>query len=279
MRYGNPVLHGKKLGHRGKGGRGGSRLLCLFVKSFLCGFSAKTTQEHLFTSHRSASEVWVDSDKLENFSRNGNYVVVARSHSIYDWALIFHPTVHNMYLFSGCALPPEKEKREHFDSNCITPVSTKFLIKILHCTSKWLRCFSENISLQVQYVILIKQQVCPHHFCWLLSVEHDLGNTVQMQAFQMHIQLLGVWNKMFSNICDVSSALLTNLSVLSAGNWVYGKPISVPAVLYRRPVEPWPRLEKHQGDTLWCQCAWRRRTQNHGLHSQAKRWVTCFCWR
>ena len=52
------------------------------TKSFLSGFRAKTTQEHLFTSHRSASEVWVDSDILENFSRNGSYMVVARSHSI-----------------------------------------------------------------------------------------------------------------------------------------------------------------------------------------------------
>ena len=58
------------------------RPLCLFVKSFLSGFRAKTTQEHLFTSHRSASEVWVDSDILENFSRNGSYVVVVWSHSI-----------------------------------------------------------------------------------------------------------------------------------------------------------------------------------------------------
>ena len=36
----------------------------------------------LFTSHRSACEVWLDSDVLENFSRNGGYVVLARSHSI-----------------------------------------------------------------------------------------------------------------------------------------------------------------------------------------------------
>ena len=81
------MLHGKNLqdtfniilGHRG--GWGWVRLVCLFVKSFLSGFRAKTTQGHLFTSHRSASEVWVDSDILENFSRNGSYVVVARSHS------------------------------------------------------------------------------------------------------------------------------------------------------------------------------------------------------
>ena len=62
------VLHcKKKLRERGGGGGGG----------------AKTTQEHLFTSHRSASEVSrVDSDILKNFSRNGGYMVVAGSHSI-----------------------------------------------------------------------------------------------------------------------------------------------------------------------------------------------------
>ena len=45
-------------------------------------FWGKTTQEHLFTSHRSACQVWVDSDILENFTRNGTNAVVARSHSI-----------------------------------------------------------------------------------------------------------------------------------------------------------------------------------------------------
>ena len=50
------------------------------VKSSL--FLEKTTQEHLFKSHRSAHEDWVDSDILENFSRNGGYVVLARSHSM-----------------------------------------------------------------------------------------------------------------------------------------------------------------------------------------------------
>ena len=33
-------------------------------------------------SHRSAREVWVDSDILDNFSRNGGYVVLVRSHSV-----------------------------------------------------------------------------------------------------------------------------------------------------------------------------------------------------
>ena len=61
-------------GTEGEGG--GAGLLCLFVKSFLSGFRAKTAQEHLFTSHRSTCEVWVDSDILENFSRNGGYVVL-----------------------------------------------------------------------------------------------------------------------------------------------------------------------------------------------------------
>ena len=63
-------------------GGGGERTSGLFVKSFLPAFRKKTTQEHLFKSHRSAREVRVDSDILENFSRNGSYVVLARSHSI-----------------------------------------------------------------------------------------------------------------------------------------------------------------------------------------------------
>ena len=67
----------------GGGGGGGERTSGLFVKSFPAGFRKKTTQEHLFKSHkRSAREVWVDSDIPENFSRNGGYVVLARSHSI-----------------------------------------------------------------------------------------------------------------------------------------------------------------------------------------------------
>ena len=67
-------------GTEGEGG-GGGRLLCLFVKSFLNG-CRETTQEHLFTSHRSACKVWVDSAILENFNRNGTNVIAARSHSI-----------------------------------------------------------------------------------------------------------------------------------------------------------------------------------------------------
>ena len=60
-------------------GRENFRPVCQVFPSCLKG---KTTQEHLFTSHRSACEVWVDSDILENFSQNGGYVVLARSHSI-----------------------------------------------------------------------------------------------------------------------------------------------------------------------------------------------------
>ena len=54
----------------------------LFVTSFLPAFREKTTQEHLFTSHRSACKVWVDFDILENFTQNGTNMIVARSHSI-----------------------------------------------------------------------------------------------------------------------------------------------------------------------------------------------------
>ena len=69
-------------GGGGGGGGGWKRTSGLFVKSFLPAFTKKTTQEHLFKSHRSARQVWVDSDILENFSRNGGYVVLAWSHSI-----------------------------------------------------------------------------------------------------------------------------------------------------------------------------------------------------
>ena len=48
----------------GRGGRGGGeeRTLGLFVQSFLPAFRGK---QHRNTSHRSACEVWVDSDILE----------------------------------------------------------------------------------------------------------------------------------------------------------------------------------------------------------------------
>ena len=67
----------------GGGGGGGENFRPVCQVFFSC-FRGKTTQEHLFTSHRSACEVWVDSDILENFSRNGGYVVLAQSHSIID---------------------------------------------------------------------------------------------------------------------------------------------------------------------------------------------------
>ena len=69
---------------------------------FYC-FQGKTTQEHLFTSHRSACTVWVDSDILENFSRNDIYVIVAQSHSI-----MFHRIVHKskfLYLMTSEVIP------------------------------------------------------------------------------------------------------------------------------------------------------------------------------
>ena len=74
----------------GGGGGGVERTSGLFVKSFLPAFRKKTTQEHLFKSHRSAREVWVDSDILKNFSRNSGYVVLARSHSIIDLSKMIH---------------------------------------------------------------------------------------------------------------------------------------------------------------------------------------------
>ena len=76
--YPNSAFFTRK-GAIGEWGR--KRTSGLFVKSFLPAFRKKTTQEHLFKTHRSACEVWVDSDILENFSRNGGYVILARSHS------------------------------------------------------------------------------------------------------------------------------------------------------------------------------------------------------
>ena len=77
----NPVLHGKKQWGGGGGGVVRENFRPVFQVFSSC-FEGKTTQEHLFTSHRSACEVWVDSDILENFSRNGGYVILAWSHSI-----------------------------------------------------------------------------------------------------------------------------------------------------------------------------------------------------
>ena len=59
--------------------RYGKRELQAYLSSLFFLLSGKTTQEHLFTSRRSACEVWVDSDI---FSRNGGCVLLARSHSI-----------------------------------------------------------------------------------------------------------------------------------------------------------------------------------------------------
>ena len=73
-------------GRGGRGGVGGERTSGLFVRSFLPAFKEKTTQEHVFTSYRSACEVWVDSDILENFARNGTNAIVARSLSIVKYS-------------------------------------------------------------------------------------------------------------------------------------------------------------------------------------------------
>ena len=52
----------------GRGDLGRENCVGLFVKSFLPAFKEKTTQGHLFTSHKSACEVWVNSDILKNFT-------------------------------------------------------------------------------------------------------------------------------------------------------------------------------------------------------------------
>jgi len=32
----------------------------------------------------------------------------------------------------GCYVPPQKEKGEHFDRNCITPVNTQFILYVVY---------------------------------------------------------------------------------------------------------------------------------------------------
>ena len=56
------------------------RSLSLCVKSFLPACREK--KERLFTYHRSACKVWVDSDKRKNSTLNVTYATVARCHSI-----------------------------------------------------------------------------------------------------------------------------------------------------------------------------------------------------
>ena len=77
------------------GGRGLGVDFCACLSSlFSVVLGKKTTQEHLFTSHRSACEVWVDSGILENFSRNGTFVIVARSRQSITNTLVYNmPTV------------------------------------------------------------------------------------------------------------------------------------------------------------------------------------------
>ena len=55
-------------------------------------------------------------------------------------------------LILGAALPPVKEKTEHFDSNCITPVSFSALI----FSSLTLQDFKVSL---IQYVIVFKGQL------------------------------------------------------------------------------------------------------------------------
>lgn len=60
-----------------------------------------------------------------------------------------------------------------------------------------------------------------------------------------------------------------------------GYPFHVPtgrlsAVLYTRKTEQWPWLAEHQDHSIWCQCSRGRRTQNYGLHQEAKRFVLIF---
>ena len=98
------IFQEERINWGGGGGGWEERTLGLFVKSFLPAFRKKTTQEHLFTLHRSACEVWVDSDILENFSRNGGYVVLARSHSIISFMAVcndFHYITNSEYSMSG----------------------------------------------------------------------------------------------------------------------------------------------------------------------------------
>ena len=63
------LIRGSTL-HRG---RGKERMLGLCVKVFSPCFLEKTTQENLFTKHRSACKIWVDSGIHENWTLNSQF--------------------------------------------------------------------------------------------------------------------------------------------------------------------------------------------------------------
>ena len=69
----SPVNNWTAPGTEGEGGWGGVDF-CACLSSLSSVVLGQKQQEHLFTSPRSACEVWVDSDILENFSRNDSYV-------------------------------------------------------------------------------------------------------------------------------------------------------------------------------------------------------------
>ena len=73
----------------------GGRTVSLFVKSFLPTFKEK---QHRKVSH----EVWMDPDILENFTRNGTYVIVAQSLSIdYSYVLFSNSTTSKFRILIG----------------------------------------------------------------------------------------------------------------------------------------------------------------------------------
>ena len=68
-----------------------------------------TTQEHLFTSHRSACRVWVDFKILANFTRYGTNVIVAIQFAALCWPLLFQvssPMIENLGKVPGVSYMP-----------------------------------------------------------------------------------------------------------------------------------------------------------------------------
>ena len=100
----NPVLHGKKQW----GGGGGERTLGPFVKSFLPAVREK--QHRIIFSHHTG--------RLENFSPNGGYVILARSHSIVLGHVNF-----SVRLYSNIV----HYRDIHSDINAVTPKTSDLI--------------------------------------------------------------------------------------------------------------------------------------------------------
>ena len=137
--YPNSAFFRRKGSIGGGGGGWEERTLGLFVKSFLPAFRKKTTQEHLFTLHRSACEVWVDSDILENFEMAVTWFLPGAIQLFLSWlyVMIFTtlPTVNTVCLDSQeaalCCSPALKTQ-----CLCLTWILLIFICQCLESVNK-----------------------------------------------------------------------------------------------------------------------------------------------